>query len=337
MKHPARLAHGGWILGAVLGLTGLPGIPGRAQTQDTLPSGVSVRLETKDGRTNYLMGEPIVMQLILSGDRSDYVVNTVRTFGVGETINVTPADQIFRWHGTVSGDVVVVTSLSTSGTSINILLNDAIVIKKPGRYSISVTTKRIAQADLQKGLTLTSNPVTISVAPMPEQEEANRLAVLSEAIAKADHLDGLDHPTEVRLACLEGDQAARKKVELYLTGRDDIVGIRKTGLALSRNKELELKLLDEAWRSLERVPDQYFLDEMILLRHLKAAVPVPDSGMMAPSYSKDEVIRAQAETAPYISEIIATMAQREGANRSATQAFLDEVKKQNDFELRMAN
>jgi hypothetical protein len=96
-------------------------------------------------------------------------------------------------------------------------------------------------------------------------------------------------------------------------------------------------LLDEAWRSLERVPDQYFLDEMILLRHLKAAVPVPDSGMMAPSYSKDEVIRAQAETAPYISEIIATMAQRESANRSATQAFLDEVKKQNDFGLRMAN
>jgi hypothetical protein len=104
--------------------------------------------------------------------------------------------------------------------------------------------------------------VIIRIAPMPEQEEAKRVAQLSEAIAKTDNSDGLDHAAEVQLACLEGDIAARKKVALYVTGRDDITAIRKTGLALSKNKELELQLLDEAWRSLDRVPDWYFLDEM---------------------------------------------------------------------------
>ena len=46
-----------------------------------------------------------------------------------------------------------------------------------------------------------------------------------------------------QLACLHGDIAARKKVALCVTGRDDITGTRKTGLALSNNKELELQLL----------------------------------------------------------------------------------------------
>jgi hypothetical protein len=308
-----------------------------AQALDALPGGVSVHLDSADGTANYLMGEPIVLRLTLSGTSTDYVVDTGRVFGVSETINVTPIDQTFRWHGTVSGDVFEFRPLSVAGFSVSLLLNEAVVIKNPGTYSVSVSTRRIVKASHQKWLTLASNPVTITVAPMPEQEETRRVAALSEAIAKTDHWDGLDHATEVKLACLEGDLAARKKVQLYLTGRDDILRIRATGLALSRNKQLELKLLDEAWRSPARVPNRYLLDEMILLRHLAAGIPVPDFGMIAPGSTKDEVVRAQAEAAIYISEIVATLTQRQKENRSATQAFLDEVKKQNAVELSNAN
>jgi hypothetical protein len=308
-----------------------------AQTLDALPGGVNVRLDPAHGKVNYLMGEPILLRLTLSGDSPDYVVNTTRIFGVSETINVTPVDQTFRWHGTISSDVSVLRPLSVPGYSEDLLVNEAIVIKSPGTYNVSVSTRRIISANHQKWLTLASNPVTITIAPMPEQEEARRVAALSEAIAKTDHWDGLDHATEVKLACLQGDLAARKKVQLYLTGRDDILGIRATGLALSRNKELELKLLDETWRSPERVPNTYFLDEMILLRHLAAGIPVPDFGMIARGSTKDDVIRAQAEAASYINEIVATMARRQNANKAAAQAFLDELKKQNELELRNAN
>jgi hypothetical protein len=104
-------------------------------------------------------------------------------------------------------------------------------------------------------------------------------------------------------------------------------------LALSPNKNLELKLLDDAWRAIDRVPDQLLLDQMILLRHLAAGIPVRGWSMVAPTYTMNEVIRAQAETALYIKEIVATMVKREGANKTATQAYLDEFKKHHDSEL----
>ena len=334
---PARLTRARYVFATVISLLALAVSDSPAQAQDALPNGVSIRLATEHGKANYLMGDPIVLRLTLSGDNADYVVDTVEMFGVSEIINVTPADQTFRWHGTISVDVVDFKPMSAAGFSIKILLNEAVQIKSPGTYTISVSTRRVVQANHQKWLTLTSNPLTIAVAPMPEQEEVRRLAAISEAIAKTDHWDGLNHATEVKLACLEGDRAARKKVQLYLTGRDDILGIRETGLALSRNKQLEIELLDAAWRSPARVPDNELLDEMILLHHLDAGIPIPDRGMIAPSHTKDQVARAHAETAPYIAEILATMNRRHGTNKSATQAFLNDVNRQHDVELRGIN
>jgi len=339
VKRPASIVRGKWIFGVVIALGALGATSGLAQSESALPSGVSVRLEPIGGRTDYLMGEPINLTLSFSADHPGYVVDTQRIFGVSERFNVTPADGAFHWHGRISVDTVVITPLTATGTSRGLRLNDAVIFKNPGTYTVSVTTSGIAEGtkfpDL-KWLTVTTNPVTVHIVPMPEDEETNRVARLSEAIAKTDNSDGLDHATEVELACLEGDIAARKKVALYLTGRDDITGIRKTGLALSNNKKLELQLLDEAWRSSVRIPDRYFLDEMIELRHLEAGIPVPDSGPIMRSPTKDEAVHELAERASYIDEIVATMPQRQGANKSATQEFLDQVKKDNDFLLSIA-
>jgi hypothetical protein len=177
-------------------------------------------------------------------------------------------------------------------------------------------------------------PSGVSVRLEPKAGRVNYL--MGEPIAKTDRWDGLGHATEVELACLEGDIAARKKAALYLTGRDDITGIRKKGLALSKKKELELQLLDEAWRSIDRIPDQYFLDEMIELRHLQVGIPVPDSYPVVPGRTKDETVRDLAERALYIDEIAASMPQRQGANKSASQEFLDQEKKDHDFLSRVA-
>jgi hypothetical protein len=339
MKLPARVARTKWIFEAAIALVALGVTDGWPQTQDALPSGVSVRLEPKDGRTDYLMGEPVNFRLTFSADHPGYMVDTVRIFGVSELISVTPTDGVFRWHGTIGTDVVELTPLTATGTSIGLRLNDAVIFNSPGTYSVSVTTRRIAEGTRSanlKWLTLTTDPVIIRIAPMPEQEEARLVTQLSEAIAKTDNSDGLDHAAEVPLACLQGDSAARKKVALYLTGRDDITGIRKTGLALSRNKELELQLLDEAWRSLDRVPDRNLLNVMIELRHLEAGIPVPDSHRFMPGPTKDEAVRELSERARYIDEIVATMPERQGANRSATQKFLEQEKKDNDLLLSLA-
>jgi hypothetical protein len=318
------------ILGAVLILAAPAVAGGAGQISDALPAGLSMRLEAPDGKADYLLGEPIVLRLVFSSDRPGYEVNMTRMFGPSVTVNVTPADSVFRWHGLDSSDVITLTPVRSSGVSMSVPLYDSIIVKRPGTYSVSVTTGVVRNG---AWLSVTSTAVTINLTPMSDADEAKRIASLAEIIAKTDHSDGLDHRAEVRLACLMGDQAARKKVELYLTGRDDITGIRKKGLALSRNKELELKLLDEAWRAVDRVPDQALLDQMIQLRHLAAGIPVPGRTMLSPGYTRAEVIRAQAETAPFIKEIVATMSRRQGANKTATQAFLDEFRRQNDNEL----
>ena len=313
----------------VFGAPQIPASPSGAQTSNSLPEGLSVRLAGPDGKTGFMMGEPIVLRLVFSSDRPGYQVNTTRMFGPSVTVNVSPAESVFRWHGIDTSDVIALTPVSSSGVSMSVRLYDSIIIKRPGTYSVSVTT---GVARNGAWAMVTSTAVTINLSPMPEADEAQRVASLSQAIAKTDHSDGLDHTAEVRLACLEGDRAARKKVELYLTGVDDITGIRKKGLALSKNKDLELKLLDEAWRSVNRVPDQYLLDQMILLRHLAAGIPVRGWTMVSPGTTA-EVTRAQAETAPYIKEIVDTLSERHGANKTSTQAFLDEFKQHNDSEL----
>jgi hypothetical protein len=304
-----------------------------AQTSNSLPEGLSVRLAAPDEKTDYLMGEPIVLRLTFSSDQPGYKVDMTRMFGPSVTVNVTPSDSVFRWHGIDTSDVITMTPVTPSGISERVWLNGSIIFKRPGRYSVSVTTAVEHNGAWQK---LTSTAVAINLTPMSQAEEVKRLSSLSEAIAKTDHSDWLDHGAEEQLACLEGDRAARKKVELYLTGNDDITGIRRTGLALSRNKNLELKLLDDAWRAVDRVPDQLLLDQIILLRHLRAGIPVRGWTMVAPAHTTDEVIRAQAETAPYIKEIVATVRKRQGDNKTATQAFLDEFKKLNDDEPRQS-
>jgi hypothetical protein len=91
MKHPASIVQGKWIFGVVIALGALGATSGWAQSESALPSGVSVRLEPKGERTDYLMGEPINMTLSFSADHPGYLVDTERIFGVSERFNVTPA------------------------------------------------------------------------------------------------------------------------------------------------------------------------------------------------------------------------------------------------------
>ena len=314
----------------------------RPQSQEASPAGVSVRLELKEGKADFLMGEPIILKLTLWAEQPGYLADVTNIFGVSEQIDVTPSEGAFQWHGWNATDVITLEPLTATGRSQSLLLNDGVIIKAPGTYSVSVTTRRVAQGTRTdfsslKWLTLTSNPVVIHVAPMSEDEEAKRVAELSKIIAQTDHSDGLDHPAEVHLACLVGDIAARKKVELYLTGRDDITGIRKTGLALSRNKELELTLLDEAWRSVKRVPDQYLLEQMLILRQLDAGIAVQGFRPVSAGLTKEEAARELADRTQYVSEILATMSHRRGTNKSATREFLDQEKKEEDSLLSDAN
>jgi len=329
----APSAWKGWPVQVIFALVATGMQDGWPQIPDALPAGVSVRLEAKDGKTAYLMGEPIGLRLTLSAERPGYMINLALILGVSEQINVTPVGDVFRWHGTIATDSIELLPLTARRTQISLRLNDALIFQKPGTYSVSVTTARLAEGtkfpDLH-WLKITTNSLIIHLAPMPEQEEARRVEQLSAAIARTDDSVALDHSLEVPLACLEGDLAARAKVALFLTGHDDITGLRRTGLALSKNKQLELQLLDNAWRSPERIPERYLLDEMIALRELEAGIPVPDTRPIMAGPSQEKAAREAAERRQYLNEIVATMALRGGPNKVAAQQFLEQENKGDD-------
>jgi hypothetical protein len=85
VKHPASIVRGKWIFGVVIALGALGAASGWAQSESALPSGVSVRLEPKGARPDYLMGEPINLTLSFSADHPGYVADTERIFGVGSS------------------------------------------------------------------------------------------------------------------------------------------------------------------------------------------------------------------------------------------------------------
>jgi hypothetical protein len=68
----------------------------------------------------------------------------------------------------------------------------------------------------------------------------------------------------------------------------------------------------------------------------QAGIPVPNSHRVMPGRTKDGTVRDLAERALYIDEFAAFMPQRQGANKSATQEFLDQEKQDHDFLLSVA-
>ena len=61
-----------------------------AQPHNSLLEGLSVRLEAPNGKTDFMMGEPIVLRLVFQTIdllSSQYHVNTTRMFGLSVTVN----------------------------------------------------------------------------------------------------------------------------------------------------------------------------------------------------------------------------------------------------------
>jgi hypothetical protein len=311
--------RGGWLL---LALT-LGVLCGRCAAQDSpVPAhadaaGAEVRLESENGRTQFKLGEPIKLELVFTSRIKGLFVNDTDYGDMAELVNVTPANGWFRAHGQSGHDYSSSVPLGEEPIRIPVLINQGIIFQKPGRFEISVTTGRL-------GVQRTTNAIAIEILPADEREEAELVRSLSAQISTTNGRSR--HGAANQLAFLGGDEAVRAKIFWLAKGNggDSVQREMMDGLASSRNLELQLELLEAAWRDVRHVPDSSLLSAMGQTRAFMREQTLPGWQMVVMPKTDPASKIADEERRRDVSEIVETLAQRTGNNRRDTAYFLME-------------
>ncbi len=160
----------------------------------------------------------------------------------------------------------------------------------------------------------------------------------SNSLAAIQKQDDERRAAAVRLACLTGDDAVRAKVNFIADEREDgeanpIGPILRDGLPSSRNKQLQLTLLEAAWCDPHRVPTSERQTALRQAKELMHRQWVTDEATLWAG-TADERQSALEEYQAEINEIIATLPLRSESNRTETIDFLKRLAVPNQFNKR---
>ena len=139
----------------------------------------------------------------------------------------------------------------------------------------------------------------------------------------------------VRLAYLLGDDAVRAKVHFIAdepeAGDANPIGpIMRDGLPSSRNKQLQLTLLEAAWRDPHRVPTSELHNALRQAKELMRKQMVTDEATMWAGTAEERQTALQEYQAE-IDEIVATLPLRTESNRAETIDYLKRLAVPNQF------
>jgi hypothetical protein len=277
-----------------------------------------VRLESENGRTQFKLGEPMKLELVFTSSTKGFFVNTTNYGDMAEAVNVTPADGWFRAHGQSGHDYSSSVPLGEEPIRVPVLINQGVIFQKPGRFEISVTTERL-------GVQRTTNAIAVEILPADEREEAELVRTLSVQISTTNGRSR--HGAANQLAFLGGDEAVRAKIFWLAKGNggDSVQREMMDGLASSRNLELQLELLQAAWRDVRHVPDSSLLSAMQQTRAFMRRQTLPGWQMSIMAPGTDPASKAaEDERQRDVSEIVDSLPQRTGNNRRDTAYFLME-------------
>ncbi|HET8783584.1 MAG TPA: hypothetical protein VFM63_14255, partial [Pyrinomonadaceae bacterium] len=223
------------------------------------------------------------------------------------------------------GGCVSSTEKLSSPKRLEIVFNDSLRFDNPGRYTVTVKTRRITRSSTDPSqpsapLSLSTNAISFEVQSMSEEDEVKEVKRLSDILDATRN--SRDDEIARRLSYLTGDPSAREKVRRFLNPeqRPSNYGIHiHYGLFIARNRGLVLKLIEAAMRD----PNTPVTSEMLLaairLKTLltygvspKPVEPVPV--MLAPE--EDPRSREIRET--YLTELAAGLGKRSGASQTTT-------------------
>jgi hypothetical protein len=293
---------------------------------------VHARLVLADAKTSYRVGEPIRLLLQFTADRDGYSVETIPdgTEGSQDTISISPDGGVNHWldefHSGGRGfrDYFSRTNLTSKPTTVEIFLNDSIRIDRPGRYSLKVTTLRVAPAaplgEFRPALTLITNEVSFDVVAMSDADEEKEVKRISESIDAARGYQA-EEAAARQLAYLTGDPSTREKLRRFLNpeNRSGNYGAQiYFGIFIARNRALVLQSLEAAMRD-PNVP----VTHSLLATATKLRILQESSGSarraISPTYlDADGDPTFQRIRDAYLTEIAAGLAKRTGKSQTTT-------------------
>ena len=264
-----------------------------AQTPE--PSDVHVKLSLAENKTVYRIGEPIKLVMEFTADREGYEVevSSDRDGPPLDTIAVSPEMGVTQWFAEFTdnryfGRCVISRDKLSSPRRLEIVLNDSLRFDNPGRYTLSIKTRRITRnsTDFRQAsepLSLSTNVISFELQSMSEADEAKEVKRLSDLLDSTR--SSRDDEIARRLSYLTGDPSAREKVRRFLNPeeRPSNYGLHiHYGLFIARNRGLVLKLIETAMRDPNTPVTSQMLWAAIRLRMLitygvspKPVVPAP--------------------------------------------------------------
>ena len=297
-------------------------------------SDVRVKLSLADNKTSFRTGDPIRLILEFTADHEGYDVDTVtdKTGSPSDTLFISPDSGVFHWLDEYLGggrsfrDYFTVQKLSPVPTRVEVILNSVVRFERPGRYSVSLRTRRVTQRkDLNdrapRAVTLTSNEVSFDVQPMSEADEAKEVQKLSAALDVSRDVQSEEKLTE-ELSFLTGDISSREKVRRFLNseGRSgNYFQNISLGLYVARNRALVFQLLEAAMRDPSRPVTYALLGVVTKLKLLRQNADLPqkpaaNSAMLDPFGDP----QSNAIQDAYVTELAAGLSKRTGKSQTTT-------------------
>ena len=301
-----------------------------AQTAE--PSEVHVKLSLAETKTVYRIGEPIKLVMEFTADREGYVIEILpdSNGSTSDTIAISPETGVTPWLAEFLDNqylarCVYSTESLNSPRRLEIVLNDSLRFDSPGRYTVSIKTRRISKRstdvrEVSEPLTLSTNVISFELQSMSEVDETKEVKRLSDLLDATRN--SRDDEIARRLSYLTGDPSAREKVRRFLNPEqrpNNYASHIHYGLFIARNRGLVLKLIEAAMRDPNTPVTSQTLSAAIRLRMLLTYGPSPKTGGPSPLILQPgEDPRNREIREAYLTELAAGLGKRNGTSQTET-------------------
>ncbi|HJQ34811.1 MAG TPA: hypothetical protein VJ866_21860 [Pyrinomonadaceae bacterium] len=281
-------------------------------------------------------GEPIRLRMSFTSEREGYQLDTTTTKPPHaiDKVTLSPDAGAYAWAADYTGggmnhpDYAAFQNLSATPTTIELTLNDWYRFDRPGKYTVKISTARVAGTGTGPGphigdgprLNLTTNEVSFEVVEMSEAEEAEEVKRLSALLDAAQGRQAQAQLTE-ELSYLAGEPSTREKVRRFVgVGSGNSAGASDLGLFIARDRALAVRLLEAALRDPSVPATHALLGVTTSLRLMLEGVPRPPMSFILTPQGDSRTAEVQRE---YALELLASLPKRKGKSRtSAAMAVL---------------
>src|SRR5688572_31530879 len=294
-----------------------------AYAQTSIRPEVQVKLTFAEPRSVYKIGEPIRLVLEFTADREGYVAEVLPDAKEQstDTVVISPEIGVTRWLDEMTDrfrylrDVISTANLSNVPKRVELILNDTLRFDNPGRYTVSVTTRRVTKNSKlnSRPLTLTTNSITFEVEPMSVADETAEVKRLSDRLAAKRNWQTEEEVGKL-LSFLTGEPSTREKVRRFLNPDERNGNLNSHiwyGLFIARDRQLVLKLLEAALRDPNTPVSSQLLSAVTRLRMLVTDGVRMDKPLdVTPITSPEEDPRTREIRDAYVVELSAGLAKR---------------------------